>query len=140
MRKKVTANAQKNPRPNIPPNVKKSADKVEKVSLSWAKLISRIYEVNPLLCQCGKEMKIVAFVTHSAEIRRILSGIGWPTEIPEFDPPYGLPERDVCQLLPWTEDGFSQTTTETGPGPPLIESYLDPPHWDDRSDPPFWED
>ena len=143
MRKKVTANAQNRPKSSVPPDVQETVGKIEKVSLGWAKLIARIYEVNPLLCQCGKEMKIVAFVTHSVEIRRILSGIGWPTEIPEFDPPNDLPDREICQLLPWTEDGFSPEgvqSIETGSDPPLIESYSDPPHWDDHSDSPFWVD
>jgi len=146
MRKKVAANAQGRPKSCIPPDVQETVGKVEKVSLGWAKLIARIYEVNPLLCQCGKEMKIIAFVTHSVEIRRILSGIGWPTEIPEFDSPYELPDRDICQLVPWTEDGFMpfegdlQKPGEANPDPPLIEGYSDPPHRDDHSDPPFWED
>ena len=98
-RSKVAANAEKRPKSSIPPDLQETVGRVEKVSLGWAKLIARIYEVNPLLCSCGKEMKIITFVTHSAEIRRILSGIGWPTEIPEFDPPYDLPDRDICQLL-----------------------------------------
>ncbi|MGA8164455.1 MAG: transposase, partial [Waddliaceae bacterium] len=106
MRPKLVADAQKRPTSSIPPEVQELVEKVEKISLSWAKLIARIYEINPLLCTCGKEMKIVAFVTHSAEIRRILSGIGRSAEIPEFDPPYDLPDREICQLLPWTEDGF----------------------------------
>ena len=74
---------------------------------------------------------------HSAEIRRVLSRISWPTEISEFDPPYDLPDRDICQLLPWTEDGFSldavevQITGKGGPDPPFIDSCSDPPHWED---------
>ena len=82
-------------------------------------------------------MKIVAFVMHSAEIRRILSGIGRPTEIPEFDPPYDLLDWDICRLLPRTQDGFlplegeNQIAEEVGP---------DPPFFDDHSDPPFWKD
>lgn len=55
--------------------------------------------LTPYYATFGKEIKIVAFVTHSVEIRRILSGIGWPTEIPEFDPPYDFPDREICQLL-----------------------------------------
>jgi len=144
LRKNIAASAQKRPKSSIPPAVEESAVKVEKVSFNWAKLIARIYETNPLICQCGKEIKITAFVLHPAEIRRVLSRIGWPTKIPEFDPPYDLPDRDICQLLPWTEDGFSsdevQITNEGGPHPPLIESISDPPHWDDHSDPPHWED
>ena len=33
----------------------------------WAVLIARIYEVFPLLCPlCGGQMRIIAFITHSA--------------------------------------------------------------------------
>jgi hypothetical protein len=36
----------------------------------WAVLIARIYEVFPLLCPlCGGQMRILAFITHSADIR-----------------------------------------------------------------------
>ena len=39
----------------------------------WAELIYRIYEVDPLNCdQCGGQMKILAFITETATIRRIL--------------------------------------------------------------------
>jgi hypothetical protein len=38
----------------------------------WAVLIARIYEVCPLLCPlCGGQMRIIAFITHSADIRQI---------------------------------------------------------------------
>jgi len=143
VRPQVTANAQKRTKSSNPPDVQESAEKVEKVSLSWTKLIARIYEVNPLLCTCGKEMKIVAFVMHSVEIRRILSGIGWVTEIPEFDPPYDPFDWGICQLLPWTQDGFlplegeNQIAEEVGSDPPFFDDNPDPPHWDDNSGPPF---
>lgn len=144
LRKKVAASAQKLPDHIIPPIVQEAANKVEKVSLNWAKLIARIYEINPLICTCGKEIKIIAFVTHSAEIRRILSGIGWPTEPPEFDPSYDLAHWDICQLMPGTKDGFpdvgKQIHYEAGPDPPIREDYCDPPHWQDNSDPPHWDD
>ncbi|RAR46095.1 UNVERIFIED_CONTAM: hypothetical protein C7454_1589, partial [Acidovorax defluvii] len=40
-------------------------------------LIARIYEAFPLLClMCGGQMRIIAFITHSAEIRHILNHIG----------------------------------------------------------------
>ena len=89
-------------------------------------------------------MKIIAFVTHSAEIRRILGGIGWSVAIPEFTSSYDHADFDVCQLVPGTKDGFSQDETlfqvEEGPDPPFLESHCDPPHWEDNSDPPHWED
>ena len=39
----------------------------------WAELIYKIYEVDPLTCRCGAQMKIVAFVTEPASICRILA-------------------------------------------------------------------
>lgn len=119
---------------------KETTNKIEKVSFNWCQLIARIYEVDPLICRCGKEMKIIKFVTHPAEISRILLGLGWPTEIPEFDPPMDLFCYDVCQLISGTKDEFSESSDKNGQDPPYLESYCDPPHWDDHSDPPHWED
>ena len=140
---KIAASALKRHPQIVPPSVKEAAEKTEKVSLSWAKLIARIYETNPLLCTCGKEIKIIAFVTHAAEIRRILTGIGWPTEPPEFDEPDALFQWDICQLVPGTKDGFpepdQQVHIEDGPDPPNWD-IIDPPHWQDNSDPPHWAD
>ncbi len=40
---------------------------------SWAQLIKRIYEVDPLVCpSCGSEMKVIAFVTEHAVVDKIL--------------------------------------------------------------------
>ncbi|MGB6640407.1 MAG: hypothetical protein WBG67_06510, partial [Thermoanaerobaculia bacterium] len=40
--------------------------------LSWAKLIKRVYEVDPILCPfCGTEMKIIAFINDFATARAI---------------------------------------------------------------------
>jgi hypothetical protein len=142
LRKKVAANAQKM-RLQAHQEVQETAKKVEKISFTWAKLIARIYE-DPLLClNCGKEIKIIAFVTHSTQIWRILKGIGWSTDVPEFDPEYGV-DHDTCQLLPGTKDGFPEgeglkANAKIGPDPPR-EDFVEPPppHWDCR-DPPFWE-
>ena len=143
LRKKLAANAKKRPKSSTFPNLQKISEKIEKVSFNWAKLIARIYEIDPLVCECGKEMKIIAFVTHSAEIRRILGGIGWSVAIPEFTSSYDHADFDVCQLVPGTKDGFSQNETlfqvEEGPDPPFLENHCDPPHWEDNSDPPHWE-
>ncbi len=44
------------------------------LSKRWAELIYRIYEVDPLTCrQCGAEMKILAFITNSFVIQKILA-------------------------------------------------------------------
>ena len=40
---------------------------------SWAQLIKRIYEVDPLVCPtCGSEMKVIAFITEHDVIDAIL--------------------------------------------------------------------
>ena len=84
-------------------------------------------------------------MTHTAEIRRILKKIGWPTEPHDFDPPYNLMNWDFCQLTPETKDGFPemeiQCHWEAGPDPPSMEGACDPPHWEeDNRDPPHWSD
>jgi hypothetical protein len=113
--------------------------------LTLAALIARIYEVNPLICSiCGKGIKISGFVTHKAEIYRILKGIGWPIKSHDFDPPYDLPNADMCQLTRDTVDGFPsmevQHHCDIEPDPPARENCSDPPHWEYNSDPPHEED
>ena len=40
---------------------------------SWAQLIKRIYEVDPLVCpSCGSEIKVIAFITEHAVVDRIV--------------------------------------------------------------------
>ena len=40
---------------------------------SWAKLIKRIYEVDPLVCpSCGSEMKVIAFIIDHAVVDAIV--------------------------------------------------------------------
>lgn len=44
-----------------------------RASPSWGRLIAKVYQVDPLVCtRCGKRMSVVAFVTDSAAIGRIL--------------------------------------------------------------------
>jgi hypothetical protein len=63
----------------------------------WAVLIARIYEVFPLLCPlCGGQMRIIAFITHSADIRHILEHIGVDSEAPRIAPARGPPLWEDC--------------------------------------------
>jgi len=122
-----------------------TANEVTKVSLNWAKLIGRIYEINPLLCtSCGEEMKIRTIVTDKSKIWRILKGIGWPTEAPDFDPPSDFSDREICQLVAGTCDGFptieDSCCFESGHDPPECAEDVDFPHHEDSIDPPHWED
>jgi hypothetical protein len=43
---------------------------------SWARLIRRVYEVDPLLCPCGQRMRVVGFIAQAPVIRKILTHIG----------------------------------------------------------------
>ena len=40
---------------------------------SWARMLAKIYEINPLTCpRCGSEMKVIAVIRDTAEIKKIL--------------------------------------------------------------------
>jgi len=60
-------------------------------------LIARIYEVFPLLCPlCGGQMRLIAFITNGAEVRKILQHIGVDCEPPHITPARGPPLWDDC--------------------------------------------
>lgn len=80
-------------------------------------LIARSYEVLPLLCPiCGGQMRIIAFITHSADIRQILAHIGVQTEPPRITPARGPPLWDGCDA-------------------PVGEGVDVAPHWDEAAQP-----
>ena len=102
-------------------------------------------------------MKIVGFVTHRAEILKVLCGVGWPVQIHEFDPEEDFPELSISQLRPDTSDGFpeienqewreeDQSFRKSYTRPSLKrydESDSDPPHWhleESYCDPPHTEE
>jgi hypothetical protein len=63
----------------------------------WAALIARIYEVFPLLCPiCGGQMRLIAFITESVQIRQILEHIGVDSQPPHIAPARGPPLWDDC--------------------------------------------
>ena len=52
--------------------------------LSWAKLIRRVYEVDPLPCPfCGAEMKILAFIVDFGAAKAIRKSLELPAQEPE---------------------------------------------------------
>ena len=130
----VTKAAIDNPSKHVPKPLQKTAQKTSKASFTWAKLIARIYEVDPLLCPCGNEMKIIKIVTDPTQIWRILNKISWPATTSEFDEPQDLVEWDICQLLPGTTDGFQEAYD------PPHTSRPDPPQFDDNVESIHWED
>jgi hypothetical protein len=68
---------------------------------SWARLLKKVYEVDPLRCpRCGNRMEIVAFIEEWTVIRKILQHLGlW--ERPQRAPP--------PPLLPHKLDSFLAT-------------------------------
>jgi hypothetical protein len=78
----------------------------------WAVLIARIYEVFPLVCPiCGGSMRLIAFITDRADVRKILEHIGVDSEPPHITPARGPPLWDDCDA-------------QVGEGVPIE------PHWD----------
>ena len=66
---------------------------------NWARLIQKIYEVDPLLCsKCGGEMKIIAFIEEQAVIEKILKHLGlW---LLSSRPPPRRPVSRGCEDFP----------------------------------------
>ena len=63
----------------------------------WAVLIARIYEMFTLLCPIrGEKMRIIAFITHSADIRQMLDHIGVRSEPPNIAPAREPPLWEDC--------------------------------------------
>ncbi len=72
-----------------------SSEPAPKASRSWAAMIKRIYEVDPLQCEkCGGQMKIIAFLQQQREIEKICDNLGYPRY--RAPPPLNnLPPSDI---------------------------------------------
>ena len=76
-----------------------------KPSSTWARLIRRIFEVDPLRCgNCGRQMRIIAFVTDFRQVSRILEPIGEQTIRPppltaKTSPP-ALSQAEAVDYIP----------------------------------------
>jgi hypothetical protein len=55
---------------------------------NWARLIQKIYQIDPLLCpKCQGPMKVICFIEDEALIKKILKHLGlWDTR--NHDPPH----------------------------------------------------
>jgi hypothetical protein len=41
---------------------------------AWARLLAKVYEIDPMICpQCGAEMKVIAIIQDTKEIKKIIS-------------------------------------------------------------------
>jgi hypothetical protein len=61
---------------------------------NWARLLKKIYEVDPLICsRCGAIMRIISFTEDPPVIKKILLHLHlW--EVPKRSPPPKTPPRD----------------------------------------------
>ena len=67
----------------------------------WAVLIACIHQVFPQLAPlCGGQMCIIAFITHSADIRQILVSLGADSEPPRISPAPGPALWEDCDAQP----------------------------------------
>ena len=94
-------------------------DKPSSTAYLWAMLIARIYEICPLICpQCGGELTIVAFLTETGPIQRLLIHIGEPVTPPRTTPARAPPD--------WLEADVDQTcTTDSEVAEPIPEFEFD---------------
>ncbi len=55
---------------------------------AWARLLAKVYEIDPLVCpKCGSEMKVIAVIQDPVEIRDILTHLVKTGRAPPgFDP------------------------------------------------------
>ena len=53
----------------------------------WARLIRRIYEADPLLCECGHPMRVISFLTDPPVVDKILQHLEGKIEASERAPP-----------------------------------------------------
>jgi hypothetical protein len=60
-------------------------------------LFDSIYEVFPLLCKlCGKQMRLIAFITDGTQTKNILDHIGVNSGPSQISPARGSPLWDDC--------------------------------------------
>jgi hypothetical protein len=65
-------------------------------SPSWARLIAKVYQVDPLVCvRCGQRMSILAFVSDQHSINRILDHLGLRSPQQDRPPP---PAREILRV------------------------------------------
>jgi len=64
-------------------------------------LLRRVWSVDVLACTaCGGRLRLVATIEHPPALRRILSHLGLPTEVPRPLPPRAPPEASGQATFP----------------------------------------
>ena len=87
--------------PSEAPPIEDDTAEARAARRAWARLIKKIYEVDPLICpECSGPMRVVSFIEEEAVIRKILEHLKlW--EEPEPRPPPAVPEQVDIQYVPF---------------------------------------
>jgi hypothetical protein len=76
-------------------------------SKGWAAMIRKVYEVDPMICsQCGGSMKVVAFLTDSAVVDRIIGHLKL-TFAADKPPPPHIAYQEVLLAAETSAEYFS---------------------------------
>jgi len=62
----------------------------------WARLIRRVYEADPLLCECGQQMRIISFLTDPRVVDKILGHLELKARRSPRAPPDDGAERQLA--------------------------------------------
>jgi hypothetical protein len=85
----------------VPKGHEQQPPKRHRYSPSWARLIAKVYQADPLVCgRCGGKLRIVAYVNDALAIRRILAHLGLSP--PEVETPRSIRE---ASRVPLDEEG-----------------------------------
>jgi len=97
--------------------------KRKKFNKSWAKLIHKVYNVDPLKCsQCGGNMKIISFIEEESLIKKILKHLNlWLDD--KQEPPNHSPPQHIWDLINTNIDIlYQQNTVRMRTGNTLINA------------------
>ena len=102
---------------------------------NWARLVHKIFEVDPWLCpNCGKELdrqpgEIIAFITSHQEIKKILKHIGEETQrAPPLLPSIPSYEEDSYDWGDFPLGRYADAAVR-GSGTPPDEAYFCDAQW-----------
>jgi hypothetical protein len=78
--------------------------RMQLLSPEWAEMIRKVYEVDPLLCpQCGGQMRVIAFLTDSAVVDRIINHLKLTFVADKPPPPHVAYQEFLMAAESWAE-------------------------------------
>lgn len=113
-------------RPEIEvPDAESATQARQAAKAAWAKLIRKVYEVDPLLClKCGAQMRVIALIEDPAVIERILSWLGLWDPLPALSCRPLIDTRNPAAPQRWSLCNFRQLQL-----PSLCRSNNDSPQF-----------